>query len=462
MGVKVRKSDGTWYVFIDFNGRRKAKKVGTRQAAEEVRRELEARLALGDLSCLDKAPPVPTFEAYAEKWLQTDALATCKFSTIDFYRDYQKRYILPKFGPMQLTAITREAIKDTIAELSARGLARNTIRLAIASLRVVLSAAVEDAILATNPATKVGQFVETEKPERRALAMEPEEVKSFLASAHEFCPEYYPLFLIALRAGLRQGEILGLKWGDFHFGENEDDTDRYIFVQRRWYRGRFSTPKAKKARRVDMSRELRRVLTEFYDQWLLNAHQKGLSSIADDLVFPGKDGFPLRSRRLLDTYFAPVLERAKLRRFRFHDLRHTFGSLLIEEGAPLPYVRDQLGHSSIQITADKYVHLVSSRNVHFIDRLDEKTPPQESASQAQVPAKPERRCSPKKRSQVIESKAWCERGESNPHPLRDQILSLALLRLRFGCATNEAAILSQNATRIARMGPSVRGQGERR
>jgi len=179
----------------------------------------------------------------------------------------------------------------------------------------------------------------------------------------------------------------------------------YIFVQRRWYRGRFSTPKGKKARRFDMSRELRRVLTEFYDQCLLNAHKKGLSSIADDLVFPGKDGMPLRSRRLLDTYFAPVLERAKLRRFRFHDLRHTFGSLLIEEGAPLPYVRDQLGHSSIQITADKYVHLVSRRNVHFIDRLDEETTPQESASQAQVTGKPERHCSPKKRSQVIERKA---------------------------------------------------------
>lgn len=163
MGVNVRKFKGTWYVFIDFNGRRKAKKIGTRQAAEEVRREIEARLALGDLSCLDKAPPVPTFEAYAERWVQTDALATCKLSTIDFYRDYQKRYILPKFGQMQLTAITRDAIKGVIAELGARGLARNIIRLAIASLRV-LSAAVEDAIITSNPATKVGQFVETESP----------------------------------------------------------------------------------------------------------------------------------------------------------------------------------------------------------------------------------------------------------------------------------------------------------
>ena len=125
------------------------------------------------------------------------------------------------------------------------------------------------------------------------------------------------------------------------------------------------------------------MLVEFRDQRLLEAHKEGRTSIADDLVFPGKDGTPLRSRRLLDTYFVPVLERAGLRRFRFHDLRHTFGSLLIEEGAPLPYVRDQLGHSSIQITADKYVHLVPRRNVHFIDRLDALTSPQQSATQAQ-------------------------------------------------------------------------------
>jgi hypothetical protein len=66
---------------------------------------------------------------------------------------------------------------------------------------------------------------------------------------------------------------------------------------------------------------------------------------------------------------------------------------------------ESLGHSSIQITADKYEHLVSRRNVDFIDRLDEKTTPQESASQAQVTGKPKRHCSPKKRSQVLERKA---------------------------------------------------------
>ena len=427
MGVKVKKYKGSWYVFIDYHGQRKAKKVGSREAAERVKREIEARLALGDLSALQQAKPVPTFSAYAERWLKTDALTKCKVSTANFYADYQRRYVLPQFGDTELTAITRDAIKGFISHLVERGLAKNTVRLAVASLRVVLSAAVEDGVLASNPAAKVGQFVQTEKPERQAIAMEPEEVELFLAAVQEQCHEYYPLFLIALRSGLRQGEILGLKWGDFQFGQDEDDTNRYIFVQRRWYRGSFSTPKAGTARRVDMSRQLRKVLLELRDQRLMQAYQQGRSSIADDLVFPGnREGEPLRARLVQETC-TRVLADARMRKFRFHDLRHTFGSLLIEEGAPLPYVRDQMGHSSIQMTADKYVHLIARRNVRFIDRLDTATSPQQSATQAQPIKKHPVQNGSGPHPQVIDRKGWCERGDSNPHPLRDQILSLARL-----------------------------------
>jgi integrase len=154
--------------------------------------------------------------------------------------------------------------------------------------------------------------------------MEPEEVELFLATVQEHYPDYYPLFLIALRSGLRQGEILGLKWGDFQFGKDEDDTNRYIFVQRRCYRGAFSTPKGGRARRVDMSRQLRKVLLDLRDQrLLLQAYQQGRTSIADGLVFPGnREGEPLRARLLQETC-ARVLADAGMRKFRFHDLRHT-------------------------------------------------------------------------------------------------------------------------------------------
>jgi hypothetical protein len=163
------------------------------------------------------------------------------------------------------------------------------------------------------------------------------------------------------------------------------------------------------------------------DQRLLEAFAAGRASIVDDLVFPGECGNPVSVRNLSENYFLPSLERANLRRFRFHDLRHTFGSLLIEAEAPLPYVRDQMGHSSIQITADKYVHLLSGRNVRFIDRLDTSNTAKPNATQTQLEARSTEGMDKDKQPQVVGDKAWCERGESNPHGFTRQILSLVRL-----------------------------------
>ncbi len=70
MGVKIRKKDNKWYVFINHQGKRKAKCVGdSKKAAEEVKRKIEARLTLGDFDLLDDKPKVPTFQEYAETWL---------------------------------------------------------------------------------------------------------------------------------------------------------------------------------------------------------------------------------------------------------------------------------------------------------------------------------------------------------------------------------------------------------
>jgi len=427
MGVTIRKRGGKWYVFVNYHGQRKAKCVGpSRQIAEQVRRQLEAKLALGDLGFLADKPTI-TFREYAERWLKTDAKRS-KDSTVNFYRDYQGRYVLPVFGATKLDGISREAIKAFMADLSTRGLSRNTIRLAVASLRVVLSSAVEDGLITMNPAFRLGRFMESQKREHEAQAMEPGEVERFLADAKQNGPfEYYVLFLIALRAGLRQGEIFGLRWGDFQFGESASDSNRYILVQRRFYRGQFSTPKGNRSRRVDMSRELRQELLSLRDTRMLEAFQLANISIADDLVFPGEDANPISPRTIGERYFLPTLERAGLRRVRFHDLRHTFGSLLIEAGAPLPYVRDQMGHSSIQITADKYVHLISGRNVGFIDRLDTLATAQQNATQAQPKVDDVEGSADQNQTQVVEGKEWCERGESNPHGFPRQILSLVRL-----------------------------------
>ena len=85
--------------------------------------------------------------------------------------------------------------------------------------------------------------------------------------------------------------------------------------------------------------------------------------------------------------FQPVLKKAGLRRFRFHDLRHTFGSLLIQSGASLKYVSEQMGHSSIQLTADIYGHLIPGADISWMDRLDAET----KAPAPAIPAKPSKK-----------------------------------------------------------------------
>jgi len=210
-----------------------------------------------------------------------------------------------------------------------------------------------------------------------------EEAEALLKSAKEFCPLYYPLFLTALRAGMRRGELVALRWGDIHFGASKQDANRYIFVQHNYVYGQFTTPKSKKPRRVDMSRQLRATLLALRDERLIKAFLAGKNSVSDELVFPAPDGGVLDPDHLCDRYFLPVVEKAGLRRIRFHDLRHTFGHLPIQAGAPLPYVRDQMGHSSIQVTADVYGHLLPGANVACIDKLDAPITPQLSATRMQ-------------------------------------------------------------------------------
>ena len=386
MGVKIRKRGGKWYVFVNYHGRRKAKCVGSsREVAEQVRRQLEAKLALGDLAIFGDDEERQTFGSYADKWLKDYARVECKTSTADGYEGVVEQYLRPRFGNRALDQIKRDDIKAMINELVAKDLSRNTVRNALCVIRGIFNDAIEGGIVEVNPAARLGRFTRTAKTaEVKGTSLTPAEAEQFLQAAKEICPEYHPLFLMALRAGLRRGELVAVQWGDIQFGRDEHDANRFIVVQHNYVRREHTTTKSKKSRRVDMSRELRRVLIELRDKRLLEAFLSGKNDISEELVFPSPEGSILDPDNLYHRYFQPVLSRAGLRKIRLHDLRHTFGSLLIQSGASVVYVKEQMGHSSIQVTVDIYGHLIPSANVSFVDRLDEAVKQEEKTTLQQT------------------------------------------------------------------------------
>jgi integrase len=100
-------------------------------------------------------------------------------------------------------------------------------------------------------------------------------------------------------------------------------------------------------------------------------------------VFINENGGQLDHNNFRRRVFEPLLTKARLRKIRFHDLRHTFASLLLQQGESPQYVKEQMGHHSIQVTVDIYGHLIPGANRKAVDRLDDRNTSQPAATPAQ-------------------------------------------------------------------------------
>jgi hypothetical protein len=202
MGVKVRKKGAKWYVVVDYHGRRKAKCVGSREAAEQVRRQVEAKLALGDLSILDTTDDKkPTFDVYADGWLKDYVRIECKTSTAKGYEGVLEQYLRPRFGKKALNEIRRDDIKALINHLISKDLSRNTIRNALCVIRSLFNYAIEEGFVEFNPAARLGRFTRSAKtPETKGIALTTMEIQQFLKAAQEIFPDYHPLLMMAVRS----------------------------------------------------------------------------------------------------------------------------------------------------------------------------------------------------------------------------------------------------------------------
>jgi len=363
-----------WFAWRDPASGKRRKKQAERNSYEGAKKE-QARLELG-LVKVPEGTPI-TFAKYAKRWLESHVQPNLKPSTAESYEGILDVHLRPRFGKLPLEKIARKSIKEYLDELVSKGeQSRNTIRNIAATLRSILSHAVEDDLLSSNPAIRFGRFNSSQDEGHKAEFLTVEEAEKFLQAAKILSPERYPLFLTALRTGMRLGELLALEWDDIQFGESEDDADRYILVRHNFTHGKFTSPKNRREERVDLNWELRQVLMGLRDERMLKAIQRGEEGVAG-LVFPSETGGPLDSRNVYHRDFLPCLKSAGLRRVTFHALRHSFAHALIQGGASLAYVKEMMRHHSIQVSVDIYGHLVPGGNIKLIDRvgsIDSKEP----------------------------------------------------------------------------------------
>ncbi len=258
-------------------------------------------------------------------------------------------HLIPYMGDYPLKDVDTAMLQEYVA-LRLKKVKPKTVINELVPVKEMFKHAVKWGYLKFNPAEGV-ERPRVEKEEVQILT--PVEINQFLDCV---TLKYRTFFLTALLTGLRRGELLGLQGRDIDWNHNQ------IHVRRSLWNRQIVSPKTKSSvRRVDMTPTLAQELRR---------HKFSCSVEDSGFVFCNSEGKSLDPASLVRRQFLPALERAGVKRVRFHDLRHTNVALRIEQGQNIKYIQNQLGHASIQTTIDRYGHLLKEVNTEQAMKLD--------------------------------------------------------------------------------------------
>jgi len=300
------------------------------------------------------------FKDFVELWLVNVPKPRVKESTFRGYQTDVRRHLMPFFGSRFLDEVRQEDVETFLSQLmekKGRGRDKCDKKLdpkTINNIRVTLSMVFDYArrlkYIQENPVADIRPF-KVEKEEMDFL--EPYEIRLLLKHARE---PFKTLFMTAIMTGMRRAELAALQWGDIDWRLNT------IFVRRSLYwrmkkdvsegekRWKFVTPKSKRSvRGIVMSPMLKEAL---------EIHRLTSRFSPDDLVFCSTTGGPMDMDNMYTREFLTTLSMAGIRRVRFHDLRHTYATILNAQGENPKLIQNQLGHASIQTTMDTYGHML--------------------------------------------------------------------------------------------------------
>jgi len=297
---------------------------------------------------------VPTVDEYRKKWLAELEKTDAKKSTRESYSYLMARHVAPAFGKQRLDAIDYARLKAWVMSQAGR-YSKDTVRLMVAVLRLLLQEAVNEGILATNPVAKLGKFYRSARKVKEKIdPFTIEELHLIESTCRERFPFYYPFILCMARTGMRIGEATALQWQDVDFAKN------YIVVRRNipHHRQVETTKTEASQRRVDMSPELAAELKRLRTDRRKEALVDGRTFDAGEWIFRTEQGTPVHYTNFLRRVWHRVQDLARVRRRTPHDLRHGWASHMLSAGADLAYVSAQLGHANPSITLRIYSHWV--------------------------------------------------------------------------------------------------------
>jgi integrase len=291
---------------------------------------------------------------YLSRWLSGPVKTKdLKAITYEHYQRQVRVHIVPALGHVKLKALSPELIQDFYDSKIAAGLKPSSVRYIHAVLHNALEHAHKRSLVLHNAASK------TEPPKVRPPEIHPLDAGQAKALLSEARGERLgALYEVAVTAGLRIGELLGLRWTDVDL---EAETVRVARTLSRAKNGpRFTTPKNGKGRSITLTKQAVEALRSHRKRQ--NEERLRLGALWEDngLVFASETGAPLTQDAVDRRSFKPLQKRAGLEGVRFHDLRHTCATLLLSRGVHPKFVQELLGHSSIAMTLDRYSHWIPS------------------------------------------------------------------------------------------------------
>ncbi|MDH6630578.1 integrase [Streptomyces sp. LBL] len=377
-GTVYQRKDSRWeaagYVLARGNTRKRVRVYGT------TRKDALAKLT-EKIAASNCGVPVPSAQgslaAYLTYWLENVTVHQLRENTHTRYTAVARLYLIPGLGRKKLVKLTAKDVRTwlnqlrTTCQCCTRGL--DTVRdqprccaagkccskrlspLTLAYVHSVLKSALEHAVREEEIPRNVARNVRTGTPRpRRFEPLTVDEARKFLAVTNGH--RLQALFELALHTGLRKGELLGLCWEDLDLAGGTASIRRTR--QRTNSGGLTALPTRTKSseRRIALPTPCLRCLEQHRDRQLKEREAAGTGWKDNGYVFTRPDGAPIEGATLT-RHFNTLLHQARLRRIRFHDLRHSAATLLLEQGVELVVIKELLGHAQIGVTSTVYAHV---------------------------------------------------------------------------------------------------------